>query len=258
MRLAVMRPMDRIEDAVKMAKELGFEVAAASPLTVRPIEDPQADEMIDELSKAKVDVVILTSSTGVHILADAAEHRGTDLATLLTSCFRVAIGPLTARAMVARGSTVDLIPQEHSSEGLVRQLGKDMVGRRVYLLRSSHGERILYDGLAEAGAEVTEKVLYDLVPDLDSPPLRQLVKETLEGRIDAFAFTSSLSAVTFIEASEKVAPRAKVVSMLNSKLVAAMGAPTRRKLEGMGIRVDVVPTQATFPDMLEAILEHRL
>jgi uroporphyrinogen-III synthase len=253
MRLAVMRPKDKLEESINLAKERGFEVVAASPLQIRVNDGPEFDSLLRSLKEGNVDVIVLTSSTGVEALVRMAERQGVDIAALLSSCHRIAIGPLTAKAMVARGIGVDLIPDEYSSEGLVRQIGTELAYQRVFLLRSSHGERILFDGLVEVGAEVTEVVLYELVPDTDSPEVRYLVAESLAGRVDAFAFTSSLSAATFIEAAVKVAPRDEVITMLNSRLVGAMGGPTRKRLEGMGIKVAAVPANATFPELLDVI-----
>jgi uroporphyrinogen-III synthase len=256
MRLAVMRPKDKLEASIGLAKERGFEVLAASPLQIKMNDGPEFDTLLRSLREGRVNVVVLTSSTGVEALVRMTERRGAVAGPLLASCYRIAIGPLTAKAMEARGIGVDLIPDEYSSEGLVRQFGNELAYKRVFLLRSSHGERILFDGLQEVGAEVTEVVLYDLVPDTDSPEMRYLAAESMAGRVDAFAFTSSLSAATFIEAAEKVASRDEVNSMLNSRLVGAMGGPTKKRLESMGITVTAVPASATFAELLDEIAKH--
>lgn len=257
MRLAVMRPQDKLDESLQMAREKGLEVIAASPLLVSPIDGVEGATMIDMLKEGPAEVVVLTSTTGVEILDRISAQGGEDLALLLSGSCNIAIGPLTAKAMTDRGIRVDLIPEEHSSEGLVRQMGRQLAGKRVYLLRSSHGERSLFDGLVECGAEVTERVLYRLIPDLGSLELKYLIDESMAGRVDAFAFTSALSAETYINAAELSYPREDIIAMLNSHLVAAMGGPTRRKLEGMGIRVSVVPASATFAAMLEGITTWR-
>ena len=253
MRLAVMRPEDKLEESMVLARELGFEVVAASPLRIEVNDGPEFDAFLRSARRGEVDVVILSSSTGVEALVRMAARRNEDAGTAIGAARRIAIGPLTAKAMIARGIAVDAVPEEFSSEGLVRQMASDLAYKRVFLLRSSHGERILYDGLAQAGADVTEVVLYNLVPDVRSPAVRYLAEESMAGRVDAFAFSSSLSAASFIEAAELIAPREEVVKMLNSRIVGAMGGPTRKNLERMGVRVQAVPASATFRDLLEAI-----
>lgn len=254
MRLAVMRPKDKLEESLLLAREKGLEVVAASPLQVQSVDRAEGAAIIEFLKEGAAEAVVLTSTTGVEILDRIASQRGVKLASLLAGCSNIAIGPLTAKAMEDRGIRVDMVPEEHSSDGLVRQMGRHLAGKRVCLLRSSHGERSLFDGLVECGAKVTEKVLYRLVPDLGSPELKYLIDESMAGRVDAFAFTSSLSAETYITAAERSYPREKVIDMLNAHLVAAMGGPTRRKLERMGIKVTVVPSSATFAAMLDGIL----
>ncbi|OPX65424.1 MAG: uroporphyrinogen-III synthase [Methanomassiliicoccales archaeon PtaB.Bin134] len=249
-----MRPQDKLEESLHLARQKGLEVVAASPLQVQSNDGDEGAAIIGLLKEGAAEVVVLTSTTGVEILDRMASQNGAQLASLLAGCYNIAIGPLTAEAMDERGIRVDMVPEEHSSDGLVRQMGRQLAGKRVYLLRSSHGERSLFDGLVECGAKVSEKVLYRLVPDLSSPELRYLIDESMAGRVDAFAFTSSLSAETYITAAERSYPREDIVAMLNAHLVAAMGGPTRRKLEGMGIRVSVVPSSATFAAMLDGIV----
>ncbi|MBI0584646.1 MAG: uroporphyrinogen-III synthase [Methanomassiliicoccus sp.] len=250
-----MRPKEKLEESIAMAREMGFDVVAASPLQIKLNDGPEFDSFLRSSKNGEVDVVILTSSTGVEALVRMASRKGEDAGSLLRSAYRIAIGPLTAKAMTSRGIEVDSIPDEYSSEGLVRQMAGDLAYKRVFLLRSSHGEPILFDGLVEAGADVTEIVLYDLVPDLQSPEVRYLAEESMAGRVDAFAFSSSLSAATFIEAAEKIAPRERVIEMLNFRIVGAMGGPTRKRLEQMGVRVEAVPTNATFRDLLEEMVK---
>ncbi|MDW5562484.1 MAG: uroporphyrinogen-III synthase [Methanomassiliicoccus sp.] len=245
-----MRPKDKLEESILAAREMGFEVVAASPLRIEPNDGPEFDAFLTSARDGKVDVVVLTSSTGVDALVKMMSRRGENVASLLSSSFRIAIGPLTAKAMAARGIAADVIPDEYSSEGIIRQMAKDLAYKRVFLLRSAHGERILFDGLVQAGAEVTEVILYDLVADPKSAEVRYLVEESMAGRVDAFAFSSSLSAAAFIEAAEGIASRHEVIGMLNSRLVGAMGGPTRKRLEQMGVRVQAVPTNATFRDLV--------
>ncbi len=254
MRLAVMRPADKLEGAIRLAESMGFEALAASPLRVQVRDSPEIDAFIEAAGAGKADAAVLTSTTGVDAVMQLLARRGVDdVGALLQGCQGIAIGPLTAGAMMAAGMKVDFVPPEYTSEGLVRSLASTLQGRRVFLLRSDHGERILKEGLEKAGAQVEEVVVYELVPQPFTTEMKRLAQESLAGRVDAFAFSSALSAATFIESMESLAPREEVMDMLNSRTVGAMGGPTRRKLEGMGIRVGAVPADATFEALLQAI-----
>jgi uroporphyrinogen-III synthase len=150
-----------------------------------------------DLSEGEANLVILTSSTGVAAMIDLARWamKKEDFLKLLRHARLVAVGPLTARAMEKEGMKVSLIPEVFSSDGLVNALPySEVEGKKVYVLRSDHGEGSLISGLEENGASVVEVIVYKLVPQLDSSEIKFLAREAMSGRIDAFAFTSSLSA----------------------------------------------------------------
>ena len=254
MRLAVMRPRDKLEGSVRLAESLGFQTIAASPLRIEVRDSPGIDDLLSAVAAGRVGAIVLTSTTGVDALVELMALRGAEgPGALLSSCLGIAIGPLTAQAMRDADIRVDHVPEEFTSEGLVRSLASSLRGKTVYVLRSSHGERILVEGLRETGSDVREVVLYDLVPQPDADDMRSLAIQSMEGGVDAFAFSSALSAATFIEAVERVASREEVLTLLNSRTVGAMGGPTRRKLEKMGIIVRAVPAEATFEALLKAI-----
>ncbi|ELZ16229.1 uroporphyrinogen-III synthase [Natrinema thermotolerans DSM 11552] len=145
--VAVFRPDDdRIERATELLAELGAE----------PVPDPMlAVEATDAVPRTDADYVVFTSKTGAELIAAAGwEPTGE------TVC---AIGPATADALRAEGYTVDLVPEEYTSSGLVAALSDAVDGARVEVARSDHGSPVLLDGLEEAGAYVHETILYRLV-----------------------------------------------------------------------------------------------
>jgi uroporphyrinogen-III synthase len=76
----------------------------------------------------------------------------------------------------------------------------------------------------------------------------------VRGEIDVFAFTSSMSAKSFIDEARKHYSDEEVDDMLDCAVIAAIGEPTQKTLEDMGVRVDIMPEKATFEDLLKAIL----
>jgi len=255
-RLAVMRPPDKMDESVEVARSAGFEPVCASPLLIVPNEDRRLKTFLEELVTGKVDMMVLTSSTGVNALLALTEQLldPRELVELLEGVTTVAIGPLTAQAMERRGMHVSFVPSVYSSEGLASQLDQLSVkGKNIFVLRSDHGEMVLIEALEEEGAKVTEVTVYRLVKQTDTPQMNSMVRECLAGSIDVYAFTSSLSAVSFIESACRHASLEEVVKAINGKVVAAVGMPTKRRLEENGIHVDVVPANATFEEMLRAL-----
>lgn len=254
MRLAVLRPADRLEESVALAQEMGFKAIGASPLVIVHNRDDNTERMISALKRDEVDHVVFTSSTSVDSVMVMAKATDADLIGLLNRCRVTAIGPATARSMTAAGIRVDMMPGEFTSAGLVDMLtSRDISGRTVCLLRSDHGDPLLVTGLQDAGATVMEVAVYRLVPRPEDEGLVAMVRETLAGGFDAFAFPSAMTAATFIDAAELMGVKDELIATLNERQVAAIGPPTRKMLEGMKVRVGIMPEQATFKAMLDEL-----
>ena len=234
-RAAVFRPADeRVDEAVELLDSLGADPVPDPMLAVEPTgETPEPG-----------DYVVMTSKTGVELAAERGWEPG-DAAL-------VAIGERTARAMREAGWTVDLIPAEYSSAGLVRSLEGDVADARVEVARSDHGSDVLTDGLAEAGADVRETALYRLVRPAGSGESAELAAE---GELDAALFTSSLTVEHFLAAADERGVRDEAVAGLADAVVGTIGEPTRETAESRGVAVDVVPETASFEALATATVE---
>lgn len=257
-RVAVLRPEEKMADSISVVWSKGLEPVCASPLRVEIVDSECFDHFVSIASSGGIDSVILTSAIGARAMTALAEKRmrRDEFLSLVRSIRVLTIGPQTARALEDMRIRVDLVPETYSSEGILDFLPREEVeGRRIVLVRSDRGERRLLDVLKDRGAVVSELVVYRLVPVTDSPGMRGLVRAFLDGGIDAFAFTSPLSATTFLRAAAESAPMEDVLAALSGSVVGAIGEPTRRALEESGVRVDVVPEAATFERLIDAIKE---
>jgi uroporphyrinogen-III synthase len=124
--------------------------------------------------------------------------------------------------------------------------------KHVEVLRSNHGNPILIKGLEEGGAAVTETILYDIVP-LEGKEQEAFVREALSGSIDAFTFTSTMTAKSLLLKADAMGVLDSLKAAINAKKVAVIGNPTAEFLRKSGIRVDVVPDKFTFEDMIDAL-----
>ena len=234
-RVAVFRPDDeRLATAVELLDSLG----------AIPVPDPMlAVEPTGNVPEAAA-YVVLTSKTGAELLAESGWAPGE--ATL------VCIGPSTADAARRVGWTVDLVPEEYSSMGLVDLLGDDVAGETVAVARSDHGSDVLLDGLREAGADVTETVLYRLtMPDGAGESTVMAAGRELDGA----CFTSSLTVENFLQAAADRGVREEAVAGLNGAVVGAIGEPTRETAAAHDIDVDVVPDRADFEELACRVVE---
>ncbi|GAB7091091.1 uroporphyrinogen-III synthase [Halorubrum luteum] len=234
-RVAVFRPDDeRIDDAVDLLSKLGAE----------PVPDPMLAVDPTGATPDDAQYVVLTSKTGVELAAEAGWEP--DGATL------VAIGPATAAAARDAGWTVDIVPAEYTSSGLVERLRGDVDGARIEVARSDHGSDVLLDGLHDAGAVVTETVLYRLTRPDGAGESAQMAAD---GALDAAAFTSSLTVTHFVEAAAERGVRDAAVAGLHEAVVGAIGPPTAETAAEHGIDVDVIPDDAEFEALAGAVVE---
>jgi uroporphyrinogen-III synthase (EC 4.2.1.75) len=181
-RVAVFRPDDeRLAEAVELLDSLG----------ATPVADPMlAIEPTGATPRSDADYVVFTSKTGVELAAEAG--------WLPDDTTLVSIGSGTTAAATAVGWTVDREPDTYSSAGLVELLAEEVGDSHVNVARSDHGSQVLLDGLADAGADVTETVLYRLVRPDDAGDSTTLAAD---GDLDAVAFTSSLTVEHFLDAA---------------------------------------------------------
>ena len=235
-RVAVFRPDDeRLAEAVELLDSLG----------ATPVADPMlAIEPTGATPRSDADYAVFTSKTGVELAAEAGWQPGD--ATL------VSIGSGTTAAATTVGWTVDREPETYSSAGLVELLAEEVADSQVNVARSDHGSQVLLDGLADAGADVTETVLYRLVRPADAGDSTALAAN---GELEAVAFTSSLTVEHFLDAAADRDLRDAVIDGLDSAVVGAIGEPTRETAVDNGLAVDIVPEEATFEALATQVVE---
>jgi len=234
--VAVFRPDDeRLADAVALLEDLGAE----------PVPDPMlAVEPTGKIPRGDADFAVVTSKTGVELAA--AEGWTPGDATL------VAIGPATADACREAGWTVDRVPDDYTSAGLVAELGDDVDGERVEVARSDHGSAVLTDGLDDAGAFVHETVLYELVRPAGAG---ESVELAADGDLDAALFTSSLTVENWLAAARERGVEDEAREALAAATVGVIGPPTAETAADHGVDVDVVPEDAGFEALARAVLD---
>lgn len=233
--VAVFRPDDdRIAAAETLLSELGAE----------PLPDPMlAVDPTDAKPRTDAEYTILTSTTGVDLLPEGWAPAG-------QLC---AIGETTAGALRDAGYTVDVVPEEYTSAGLVERLESEVGGARVEVARSDHGSAVLLDGLEAAGAYVHETILYRLTRPEGAGVSAVLAAA---GDLDVALFSSSLTVEHFLAAAEDRGRRTAAIEGLNDAVVGAIGPPTAETAADAGIEVDVVPETADFEVLARTALAH--
>ena len=243
------RPASKLEDSKKEAEEMGFEVMVAPSLLIYTGDDKEFNRL--EESAGPGVPVIFGSSTAVE---ECKKHFDSRFAPLFEKCEVISIGPSTSKALEKEGIKVHSVPEDYSSYGLLDMMKDKVAGRKVVIVRSDRGSKVLSDGLTEAGAEVIDIAAYKLEEAGMSNGLLHMIISIKRKAIDYMAFTSPLSAESFFAQIEDYYGKEKADRYLAENVkIAAIGKPTALKLESLGRKPDLVPEKTTFHDMLEAI-----
>lgn len=256
--IAIMRPEQHLKKSIELAKSHEYKVIAAPMVEIKERDAPEFYVFAHRVLGGEVDYVIFTSVNGVRFTLKKVGRLSsicdiTEFIDALNACKTVAVGPSTQRGMEKHGIRVDVVPGAYSSEGIISALAPYIRGKKVEIVRSSHGAPLLVDGLKKHGAIIHEVKVYDIVRPVGKCQ-RKLIEAALNDEIDVYAFTSAMSVKNFLKTAEDLGKKGELVEGMKHRTVAAIGNPTAEALRENGICVDVLPERFTFKCMLDALI----
>jgi uroporphyrinogen III methyltransferase / synthase len=248
-RILITRARTQAKPLVQAIEALGGEVVEFPTIEIRP---PDSYGPLDRaIEQIKIyDWLIFTSTNGVECFLARFEKLEKNLSDL-AGIEIAAIGPETAKRLEAAGIPAGLIPQRYQAEGILETLaGKRLQGKRVLIPRAAKARDILPETLRRQGAQVDVVVAYQTVlPQVAVPALCRVLSE---GGIDMVTFTSSSTASNFaVMLSGQDLPR-----ILARIAIACIGPITKKTVEDLGLRAEVVAAEFTIPGLVSAIADY--
>jgi len=244
-RILITRPKAEGEFFAKKLRALGAITFELPTIEIIPPEhtDP-LDQSIRTLSN--YDWIVFTSRQGVQSFGEQMVAVGESI-TGLSKLKVAAIGASTAAALGEFGKHPDYVPEEFLSERIITGLG-DVNGKRILLPRADVASRVLPEKLRELGAKVDEVVAYRTVTpkDLSFDQVRAILAQG----IDIVTFTSP-STVRNLAKVTGISLRA----LLKHVKVACIGPVTADAAKSLGIHVDILASNHTLDDLVEAIAD---
>ena len=238
------------EQAGAMSERLRAYGAIPCEVPTIAVEPPRTPAQMERAIKGLVDGryawTVFTSVNAVRAVWEKFAEHGLDarhFGGVKVAC----IGEATAAAVRSFGIVPELVPSgEQSSDGLLAEFSPhdevlDPVGR-VLLPRADIATETLAAGLTELGWEVDDVTAYRTVRA--APPPADIRDAIKSGGFDAVLFTSSSTVRNLVGIAGK--PHARTV-------VAVIGPKTADTAVEFGLRVDVQPTHASVPDLVEAL-----
>jgi uroporphyrinogen III methyltransferase/synthase len=230
--------------AAKIISRGGNPVKFAT-IKIKPLTEK--NDFLRALSKiSDFDWIIFTSANGVNIFFEALQALGKD-ARIFSSSKIAAIGRQTAEKLSEFGIKADFVPDVFTGKQLGKQLLciSDLRGKKILLLRSQRASEELIEVLEQAGSEVLNTPVYDIVQQKSE--CDWLIERIGRGEIDWLTFASPSAAQAFFEQIP-----VRIVNSANVK-VASIGPTTSEQLAKLGVKVDVTAKEHTIDGLLDAI-----
>jgi uroporphyrinogen III methyltransferase / synthase len=248
-RIVITRARSQASELARRIEDLGGHAVAFPTIEIQPPESYAAlDEAIRKIRT--YDWIVFTSVNGVDQFLTRLQKL--DQSVREFQHMRVAaIGPETARRLESAGIEVQLMPKQYQAEGILEELKPEMVrGKRILLPRAAKARDVLPETLRQWGAVVDVIEAYrTALPRSDASALRKLLSEK---KIDMVTFTSSSTVSNFAS----LFPGEHLARVLAGAAVACIGPITKKTLEDLGGRADVVSDQFTIPVLVDAIVKY--
>ncbi len=235
-------------------EELGAEVLLFSTVEIVPPQKwDELDGCIEKIGA--YDWVIFTSANGVKYFFRRLFEKAVDIRDLkgMKIC---AIGSKTAGEIRKFGLRVDLVPEEFRAEGLIEAFVKEvgagsprpniLKGMKFLLPRAEVAREIFPEKVRELGGVIDVPVTYRAVkPEYHGKRMRRFLKE---GRVTIATFTSAATFNNFREIMGEDAD-----ALLRNVAIAVIGPVTAKAVEKAGLKVAIIPAEATVEAMVEEI-----
>lgn len=232
----------------------------ASTVEIKPQRHRQLiTRLINKILNEQIDFMVFMSVNGVTSLIETAQNLVSKAKFLekLNRATIIAVGPITRKELEKHGVKVNFVPLRYSSEGIIEIFKKlSIKGKIVAILRSSKSSRYLTSEVEKLGANVLEVTIYNCTLPTDRSRVLAFINDLLNGEIDIVTFTSSSTARNLFKIASEYALTHKFRKCLTKPVIAAIGPMTRRTLEELGVKVDVVPKEYTIEAMMDALVCH--
>ncbi len=233
-------------------EDLGAEIVEFHTIRIVPPDDwTELDKAIEKIDS--YNWLVLTSVNGVKFFFRRLIERDRDIRDLkgIKIC---AIGTKTAAEINKHGIKVDLVPKKFNAEGLVDSFMKEnntdkLDGLKILLPRAQDARAVFPDKVKELGGEIDVFTAYKAVkPTTHGKRMKRFLKE---GKITIATFTSAATFNNYMEIMGEDA-----IGLLKDVTIAVIGPVTAKAVEKAGLKVGIMPEEATVDAMVNAIKEN--
>ncbi len=230
--IAITRDEEGAKDFVQMVESRNGKAIALPTISLVPKAPAVLFKFLDMISDKKHDYILFMSANAVKIMFDVFDKakKTIDAVSLLNSAKIVAVGPHTKQELENYNVNVSMMPKKYSSHGVIELLSRaDCRGKKIIIPRSSASTNYLATLLAGLGMDVDEVHVYDVKPAMHDK-WSQFMDMLRKNTIDCIVFTSASSVNSFFEVAIQYEKSERLISILNSIKVIAIGPFTNDAL----------------------------
>ncbi len=226
--------------------ERGAEIIYFPTIKILPVTN--SSDLNEAITKfAKFDYLVFTSVNSVEVFSDIVKTKRLDLSKIKIA----AVGKSTADECASAGFSVDMIPSEFSSKGLINKFSElDLINKNILLPGSTLARGELNMGLSQLGAQVFSVPIYDVVEN-DLHALKNEYHHIQKKHPNIFIFTSPSSFSNFL----KLMNVTDIEKFFGKSILCAIGTTTEEAMFDHGVLVNIVPETFTIQGVAEAIVK---
>ncbi|MCX8030513.1 MAG: uroporphyrinogen-III C-methyltransferase [Thermodesulfovibrionales bacterium] len=232
-------------------EELGAEIFEFP--TIKIIPPPDFKDLDNSISSIdNYNWLVFTSKNAVKFFFERLIYLNKD-ARDLKSLKICCIGIKTSEELKKYGILADFIPEEFNAEGLIKAFSNNLSNNsfsnlKILMPRAYEARESFPQQIRELGGSIDIPEAYRTVkPEKHAKRLQRFLKS---GRITVATFTS---ASTFNNFMNIVGIEA--IDILKNLKIAAIGPITAKAIEKTGLKVHIMPKEATISAMVEEIIK---
>lgn len=235
------------EQAGALSDALQQRGAQVLELPTIAIVPPESYAPLDQAlgQAAAYDALILGSKNAAQVVVDRCLQLGLHWTAPVACVGEKTAQWVRAHAEIFRGAVV--VPETFRAEALVPALGAHLggiEGRRFLHPRAPEGRETIGALLLAQGGQVEAVEAYLIRP---GPPLTDPARLLALGAVDWVTFLSGETLKAFLA----VVPEAR--SYLEARRVAVIGPVAAERARALGVRVDLIPPEATVESLVQGL-----
>lgn len=243
-----------------MVSRLGGQPILAPAVRERATTD-DFRPVLTRIVNGAFEMLIALSGAGVSALFSEAErhHQLAEVREALRRMTLVCRGPKPQAAFKRQGLTVGVItPKPHTSAELLEALDTTpLQGVRALLLHYGEHNPTFSTSLAARGVTVEDLCLYEWAMPEDLTLLRTVVRDIIEGHVDALLVTSQVQFRFLLEVARQHEQAEALLDALNERvIVGAVGPVCASALRAGGVVPDVLPASPNSASLVGAVADY--